>query len=139
MADKILLGWRENVFLPALHKESFKAKVDTGAKTSCLHAWDFEFLVENNILYVDFSFAPEDDSHQNLRARAELADQREVTNSGGESTKRPIIKTELVLGDIKKPIEISLVNREKMEFKMLLGREALRDHFFVDPSKSFQI
>jgi hypothetical protein len=113
-----------------------KAKVDTGAKSSSLHAWDIR--VDENSGVVGFNLHPlQDDESDVIVASAPLVEHREVRSSNGDVERRPVIRTcALVLGQPFE-IELSLTSRDDMEFRMLLGRSAVRRRFVVDPGRSF--
>lgn len=133
-----VIGWREWVALPDLGIQWIKCKVDTGARTSTLHAFFVERFAEHGQLRVHFAIHPlqrrTDIEH---RCTADLADERMVSNSGGHREKRYIIRTRLLLGDQNWPIEITLTSRDTMRFRMLLGRTAIHRRFLVDPSASY--
>jgi hypothetical protein len=134
--DKPVIGWREWVGLPDLGVPWVKAKVDTGAKSSSLHAWDIQ--VEETTGMVGFNLHPlQDDESMVISAVAPLVEHREVRSSNGEVELRPVIRTSaLVLGQ-QIDIELSLTSRDEMGFRMLLGRSAMRRRFVVDPGRSF--
>jgi hypothetical protein len=113
-----------------------KAKVDTGAKSSSLHAWDIE--VDQTTDIVGFNLHPlQDDESVVISATAPLVEHREVRSSNGEVELRPVIRTSaLVLGQ-QLHIDLSLTSRDEMGFRMLLGRSAVRRRFVVDPGRSF--
>lgn len=131
-----MIGWREWVGLPDLGVAWVKAKVDTGAKSSSLHAWDIE--VDESTSIVAFNLHPlQDDESVVISATASLIEHREVRSSNGEVELRPVIRTSaLVLGRALQ-IELSLTSRDEMGFRMLLGRSAVRRRFVVDPGRSF--
>lgn len=130
------LGWEEWLELPDLGVPAIRAKVDTGAKTSAIHA----FLVEpygRDHKRVRFGLHPLPDRPDiQLYCSADLVDQREVTSSNGETELRYIIKTTLTMGGQSWPIEVSLTNREGMAYRMLLGRSALKENVIIDPTGS---
>lgn len=132
------IGWREWLTLPDLGIVAVKAKIDTGARTSAIHAFDLEtFYLEDKHL-VRFKVHPyQRDSHTTVIAEAEILDEREVRNSGGHAELRLTIVTSVVVGENKWPIELTLTNRDVMGFRMLLGRQAVRDRLLVDPGKSY--
>ena len=136
---KRVLGWREWVSLPDLGIVSIKAKLDTGAKTSALHAWDLSLYKVNRRQWIRFRVHPmQRDKETSTICEAPLSDRRWVTNSSGSSERRYIISTELQIGDSRWPIELSLTNREAMGFPMIIGREAMRNRILVDPRASFR-
>jgi hypothetical protein len=135
--DRPIVGWREWVGLPDLGIGWVKAKVDTGARSSSLHAWDVE--VDEAAGEVRFSVHPvQHDDDLAVPVRAALLAFREVRSSNGEVERRPAILTTARLGDRAVVIELTLTNRDEMGFRMLLGRTALRRRFLVDPGRSFR-
>lgn len=133
-----LLGWREWVALPDLGIDEIKAKVDTGAKSSCLHAFDVRVLTEDDEAWVHFVVHPEQGkSEPALAAKARLLEYRLVRSSSGHAESRPVIETSVNVGGRIWTIELTLTNRDEMGFRMLLGRSAISKRFWIDPSKSF--
>lgn len=139
IADKtMVVGWREWVALPGLGIPALKAKVDTGARTSALHAYMVEPFTEHGRERVRFGLRP-------LRKRpdieilceADIYDRRIVSDSGGHREERYIIRTPLLLGNSQWDIEISLTNRDTMLFRMLLGRTAMSGRLAIDPGQSY--
>lgn len=133
---KILIGWQEWCSLPNLHVPYIKAKVDTGAKTSSLHAFNIEEFCRDKKKYVTFDIHPiQDNDHIIIRAKALVVDERYVMSSSGHKEKRYVIKTILCLDNKKYEIELTLTNRDSLRFRMLLGRDALVSKCIIDPSK----
>jgi hypothetical protein len=135
---KVLVGWQEWAELPLLHIPAIKAKIDTGAKTSAIHASNIHTVHRHNQLYVHFTVQPlqRTDKYEKV-CTALVVDQRTVKNSGGHKELRYVIHTLITLGTMSWEIEISLTNRDPMVFRMLLGRDALKGHSVVDPGKIF--
>ena len=140
MSDqKPLLGWREWVHLPDLNLGPVKAKVDTGARTSCLHAFELEPFEKDGELWVRFKVHPvqRDDSCV-VDCEALVSDQRPVTDSGGNTEQRYVIVTRLRLGAWEGPVEMTLTSRDTMRFRMLIGRTTMKaGGFVVNPSLSY--
>jgi hypothetical protein len=133
-----VIGWREWLALPGLGIERVKAKIDTGARTSSLHAFDLERFEVEGQPWVRFRIHPlQRDTTTTVEVEAPLSDERSVKPSTGQARLRPVILTRAVLGGWSWPIEITLVNRDVMGFRMLLGRRAFRRRFMIDPGRSF--
>lgn len=135
---KRMLGWREWVGLPELAIPAVKAKIDTGARTSALHAFYIEPFVEHDQEYVRFGIHLKR-KLQNIEKEciAPVIDRRTVTDSGGRSEERIVIRTSIMIGAGYWPAEITLANRDGMKFCMLLGRSALSGRFQVDIGHSY--
>ncbi len=134
-----IVGWREWVSLPALGVGRIKAKLDTGARTSALHALDQEIREVDGVRQVRFNaHALEGDQEAAVPCVAPLADCRWITNSGGVRERRFVITTLLGIGGETWEIELTLTNRDQMGFRMLIGREAMRRRVIVDPARSFR-
>lgn len=133
-----VIGWREWVALPALGVHSIKAKVDTGARSSTLHAFNVERFERHGRAMVRFQAHPvQRNDDYIVAAEALLLDDRIVRNSGGQSELRPVIETSVQLGNSLWTIELTLTNRDEMGFRMLLGRQAVRRRYLVDPGRSY--
>ncbi len=133
-----MLGWREWVSLPLLGVDWLKAKVDTGARTSALHAVELELFDQDDVPSVRFVVHPWQESEQDaLECVAPLVDARDVRSSSGHAEERPVIATEAVVGRQRVSLELTLTRRDDMGFRMLLGRQALIDRFLVDSSRSY--
>lgn len=132
------IGWREWLALPELGIQKIKAKVDTGAHTSALHAFTLRKFKDNGKWRVEFGIHPRQrDNTFEQFCIADIVDERRVTDSGGHSEMRLVIHTAVTLGQTTWPIEITLTNRDNMQFRMLLGRNALRDKWLIDTSASY--
>lgn len=135
-----IVGWREWVQLPDVGILGVKAKVDTGARTSCLHAFDVAITRRRGQDHVSFSVHPlQDDTGEALRMELPLLEHRWVKSSNGKRELRPVVETVLKVGEACWPIQITLTSRDMMGFRMLLGREALRRRLVVDPGRSFLV
>ena len=132
------IGWREWVGLPDLGIKLIKAKVDTGARSSSLHAFDVQEFERNGEKWVRFKVHPaQRQSDETVTAKAKILDVRSVRSSSGKAAMRPVIVTRVTLLGVTWPVELTLANRDEMGFRMLLGREAFRGRFLVDAGKSY--
>ncbi|WP_172326704.1 30S ribosomal protein S6--L-glutamate ligase [Mangrovicoccus sp. HB161399] len=130
------LGWEEWLSLPALGLPALKAKVDTGARTSALHAFDIEPFGPINKPKVRFGVHPIPGRDElSIPCSATIVDRREVTSSNGDMELRYVIRTEVHMGNRSWPIEVTLTNRGSMAYRMLLGRQALMDDMLVAASE----
>lgn len=133
-----IIGWREWTSLPKLGVEKIKCKVDTGARTSALHAFYIEPYHREGKLYVKFGLHPlQKNKTKIVECKSKVLDIRTVVDSGGHPEKRFVILTPVKLGLSEWAAEFTLTDRENMLFRMLLGREAIKNKFVVDPSRSF--
>ena len=138
----VTVGWREWVGLPEIGLLAIRAKVDTGAATSALHAFDIETGREGGALVAQFRAHPvRKPAGLVVTCQAPVVDQREVTSSSGHTEARVVIGTQFRLGTRSDAstwdIEVTLTDRRLLRFPMLLGREAMEDHLLVDPSGSY--
>lgn len=134
---ELIVGWREVVTLPDLGLHDIKAKIDTGARTTALHASDIREIEHDGAPHVEF--VPDHGALEPARAvRAALVHEREIKNTSGTPERRYIILTRLVIEDREVPIELSLTDRAGMTFPIILGRSALcAVNAIVDPSSSW--
>ncbi len=138
--ERPVIGWREWVGLPELGVPSIKVKVDTGARSSSLHAFDLERFARDGADWVRFTVHPlQRDWRTSIRAEVPLLEMRVVRNPGGGGREevRPVVHTAVELMGRQWPIELTLTRRDRMGFRMLLGRSAVRGRFVVDPGRSF--
>lgn len=135
---KTQIGWEEWCGFPELGLPAIKAKVDTGAKTSALHAYGIEPFDKDGQAYVRFKIHPlQKNKKLEVVCEAPVVDFRGVTSSNGERDRRYVIKTPMVIGDKTINAEVTLTSRHKMTFRMLLGRDAIKKaKLIVDPAKS---
>jgi hypothetical protein len=134
--NKTIIGWGEWVQMAQIGLPLIKAKADTGARTSALHAFDIESITNKGAPWVRFKIHPlQGNNTLTVQCEAPVVDRRLVTDSGGKGEKRLVIETFATVGDVTRAIELTLTNREKMAFRMLLGRQAMeRFGFIVDSS-----
>lgn len=138
--DRTLIGWREWVALPELDLPAIKAKIDTGARSSALHAFSMETFTENEIFMVRFGLHPLQKRRDiEVFRTAPVKDRRLVTDSGGHREWRYVIEASVRLGTMSWPIELTLTNRDTMRFRMLLGRSAMTGRVQIDPSRSYLV
>jgi hypothetical protein len=136
----LVAGWREWISLPELNIPRIKTKIDTGARTSALHAFHLEMFEENTIPKVRFFIHPlQRKKNPNIECIANLKEMRSVMDSGGHKEERPVIETLFSIGEHSWPIEITLTSRDDMRFRMLLGRTAMVRKMLVNPAKSYLI
>ena len=138
VSDLPVIGWREWVGLPDLGIKAIKAKVDTGARSSSLHAFDLQEFKRNGVTWVRFQIHPvQRKSDRAVTTEAPVLVFRSVRSSSGKAAVRPVIVTNVLLLGVAWPIELTLANRDEMGFRKLLGREAFRQRFLVDAGKSY--
>lgn len=133
-----IIGWREWIALPDLGVEAIKVKVDTGARSSSLHAFDVETFERDGEEWVRFQVHPiQRNDDVIVKTEARILEYRSVRSSSGKASMRPVIITRVRWMEKSWPIELTLARRDKMGFRMLLGRQAIRGTLLVDPGKSY--
>ena len=133
-----LTGWREWVSLPDLGVDWIKAKIDTGARTSSLHAFDIQEFARDGEAWVRFRVKPWQDSQEDaVVVESPIHDRRAVRSSSGHAQERLVVQLMIRLVDREVMAEVTLSNRDEMGFRMLIGREALRRGYVVDPARAF--
>jgi len=132
------IGWREWAALPDLDIDRIKTKIDTGAKTSALHAYKIKTIERDGKQYAEFVLHPmQRKKTPAVKCVAPIVDKRVIRSSNGVAEERLVISTVLKMGDLSWPAEISLTNRDEMGFRLLIGRDAIRKGVVVFPGKSF--
>lgn len=135
---RTVIGWREWVSFPEWGVPAIKAKIDTGARTSALHASDLEVFERDGRQFAKFIVHPWQHSERDsVEVVAPLLGQREVTSSSGDTTVRPVVTAVFDLDGTPETIELTLTRRDDMGFKMLLGRKAMEGRHIVDPAASY--
>lgn len=138
MSEKIVIGKEEWCGLPELGLPAIKARVDSGAKTSSLHAFNIHTFEEDGKKYVHFDIHPIQDNRKIIQScRGLVVDRRNVKSSSGAKETRHVIKTPIILGEETWDIEVTLTNRDTMGYRMLIGREAMKERVLIDPEASF--
>lgn len=133
-----MIGWREWASLPDLGIEAIKVKVDTGARSSALHAFRMRVVSEDGEPWAQFEIHPQQRTGaMAVTARCPIIEWRRVRSSNGRVEERPVVRTRIKLGEHQWPIDVTLTNRDEMGFRMLLGRAAVRRRFVIDPGRSY--
>lgn len=136
--ERMIVGWREWVALPEWGVPAIKVKVDTGARTSALHAFDISTTEREGVTWARFAIHPWQGSRADeVVVEAPLVERRTVRSSSGTARVRPVVQTTVELAGQVVPIEVTLTRRDEMGFRMLIGRQALRRRFVVDPARSY--
>jgi len=134
--ERIIVGSSEWVAIPSMSIPAIKAKVDSGAKTSSLHASNIEQFTRNNEKWLSFEVLPiQNNRSTKVICEAKLVDRRYVKSSNGEKEKRPVVRVVMEVGGLAFEAEVTLTNRDTMGYRMLLGREAMHGRMLVDPSE----
>lgn len=138
MKDKPVLGWREWIGFPDLGIVQIKAKVDSGARTSCLHAFRVEPFERDGRSWVSFDIHPQQgNTDEVITCEAPVLDKRAVRDSGGHEEIRYVIETTIRIGERSHTAEVTLTDRDTMKFRVLLGRSMFRGKYLVDASRSY--
>ncbi len=138
ITQKLIIGKEEWCSLPDMHLPAIKARIDTGARTSALHADNIEIVTSRGDKWVKFDINPiQKDRKITIHCRAPLVDVRDVKSSSGHTESRPVIETTVKIGTIVHTIQLTLTNRDNLGYRMLLGREAMQGRMLIDPEKSF--
>ncbi len=138
MTKKIVIGKEEWCELPELGLPAIKARIDSGAKTSSLHAFNIHPFEDAGKKYVHFDIHPIQNNRRTVQScRGLVVDQRDVKSSSGDKERRHVIKTPIIMGDEAWEIEVTLTNRDSMGYRMLIGREAMKERVLIDPDSSF--
>ena len=136
--ETVIVGWREWVSLTSLGITRIKAKLDTGARTSALHALRSDRYTERGAPHVRLHVQPRQrDGGRVLVVETAIIDERTVSDSSGHRERRIVIASELTLGTARWPIELTITNRDSLRFRMLLGRSAMQGHLVIDPDRSY--
>ncbi len=136
--EKPMLGWREWVALPELNINEIKAKIDTGARSSALHAFEIDPYRKDGQPWVMFAIHPvQNQTDTVIECHAPVKDRRIVSDSGGHKQRRYVIETPMVLGSSVINAEITLTNRDTMLFRLLIGRTAMNTRFIIDSNRSY--
>jgi ribosomal protein S6--L-glutamate ligase len=135
---KVIVGWQEVISLPSIGLPAIKVKVDTGAKTSSLHAENIKYFTKNGKKYITFDVHPvQKHKDVSIRCQAELKEKRNVKSSSGCQENRPMITVDMKIGDHIFKIDLNLTKRDYMKSRMLLGRDAMKGNITVDPGNKF--
>ncbi|MEC4114679.1 30S ribosomal protein S6--L-glutamate ligase [Myroides pelagicus] len=138
MLDKVIVGSEEWCSFPTFNIPAIKARVDSGAKTSALHAVNIIPFDKDGEKWVKFDVNPlQNNGKTIISCEAKVVDKRIVKSSSGSRESRYVIRTNIVLNEASWEIEVTLTNRDSMGYRMLLGREAMSGRILVDPEKNF--
>lgn len=136
-SNSVVIGKTEYVDLPDLGLKHVEMKVDTGAQTSTMHAFDINELERDGEKFVSFKINPYRENKQIEQFEVKLFDKRKVKGTCGKAIMRPVIRSTIKLGDQVRVVEFTLSDRSKMQYRFLLGREALKDNVLVNPGAEF--
>ena len=136
--DLPVIGWREWLALPDLGIRNIKVKVDTGARSSAIHVFGLKEFEKDGKTWVRFNVHPQQrKTDKTIQCSAEVLEYRKIRSSSGVAARRPVIETTIRILDEEFKVELTLANRDQMGFRMLLGRQAIRQRFIVDPAGSY--
>lgn len=136
--DLPVIGWREWIALPDLGVKRIKVKVDTGARSSALHVFGTKEFQRGGHTWVRFKVHPQQrKTDKTVNCEAKVLEYRDIRSSSGLAARRPVIETIVKLLDQFWVVELTLASRDQMGFRMLLGRQAMRYRFIVDPGGSY--
>lgn len=136
--SKLIIGWQEVISLPDINIPAIRVKVDTGAKTSSLHAENIQYFKKEDKDYVSFEVHPIQKNRKIIvKCQALLTDRRNVKSSNGIKENRPLIKTKIKIGNNLLEIDLNLTKRDSMGFRMLLGRDAMKNRIIIDPQYKY--
>lgn len=136
--ERQAVGWREWVALPDFDTPWIKAKMDTGARSSALHAFGLQSFERDGQTWIRFEIHPwQRSSEDPVAVETPVIDWRTVRSSNGSMERRPVVSTRLRLGEQEFTTELTLTRRDEMGFRLLIGRQSIRGHFVVDPDRSF--
>jgi ribosomal protein S6--L-glutamate ligase len=140
LGNKIIIGRSEWSKIPDLNIPAIRAKIDTGAKTSAIHAFNIKTSIVEGLEFVNFDVHPiQKNDSISVNCSAQIIDQRSVLSSNGIKENRYVIETPIILGGHTWKIELTLSSRDQMKFRLLLGREALNNRVLIDPSKTYRL
>jgi hypothetical protein len=136
--ERAIAGWREWVGLPSCEVEWVKAKLDTGARSSAIHAFAIAEFERDGTPWVRFSIHPwQRSAEDTVVVECPVHDRRVVRSSSGHQAERYVVQMDVALMGRTVTTEMTLSSRDQMGFRLLIGREALRQGFVVDPSRSY--
>jgi hypothetical protein len=134
----IVAGWREWVRLPGIEVEWIKVKLDTGARSSAIHAFDIHEFTRDGESWVRFSIHPwQRTQEESVEVELPIHDRRRVRSSTGHVQERYVVLIDVTLLDRTVTAEVTLTSRDQMGFRMLIGREALRQGYLIDSRRSY--
>lgn len=134
----LIVGWKEWVSLPELGLPAIKAKIDTGAATSSIHAYNISYVMKDGKKFVEYELHPlQKNKKVIVKCVSPLIEYRKVRSSSGKLQTRPVIRTTIKIANFTWEIDLNLTNRDSMGMRMLIGREALSSRALVNPTHRF--